>query len=69
MVQMDAFQAGDVYIDYPSEEAKFRYEKETNKVFRRFYNQPEKEILPSAELYNEAISAGAQITKEQYYED
>lgn len=69
MVQMDAFQAGDVYIDYPFEDAKFRFEKETNKVFRRFYGQPEKEILPSSELYNEAISAGTQISKEKYYED
>lgn len=69
MVKMDAFQAGDVYLDYPFEEAKFRYEKQTGKVFRRFYHQPEKEILPSSELYNEAISAGTQITKEQYYED
>jgi len=69
MVQMDAFQAGDVYIDYPSEEAKFRYEKESNKVFRRFYGQAEREILHSSELYNEAISAGTQITKEKYYED
>ncbi len=69
MIKMDAFQAGDVYLDYPSEDVKFRYEKESNKVFRRFYGQPEKEILPSSELYNEAISAGTQITKEKYYED
>ena len=69
MVSMDAFQAGDVYLDYPYESAKFRFEKESGKVFRRFYGQPEKEILPSSELYNEAISAGTQITREKYYED
>jgi len=43
---MDAFIKGDVYIDYPFEQAKFRYEKESGKVYRRFYGQAEEEILP-----------------------
>ncbi len=66
MVAMEAFLKGDVFLDYPFEDAKFRFEKETGKVFRRFYGQPEKEIDPSSALYNEAISAGQTISREDY---
>ncbi len=69
MVSLDAFRAGDVYIDFPYEDAKFRYEKKTGKVYRRFYGEAEKEIEPSSKLYHEAISAGNQITREEYYRD
>lgn len=30
-VPFDAFKIGDVYIDYPFENAKFRYEKQTDR--------------------------------------
>ena len=66
---MDAFLEGDVYIDFLYEKAKFRFEKDTRKVYRRFYGQPEDEIPPSSNLYNEAISAGEQITREDYFRD
>ncbi len=66
---MDAFLEGDVYIDFPYEKAKFRFEKDTRKVYRRFYGQSEVEIPPSSNLYNEAISAGEQITREDYFRD
>ena len=66
---MDAFIKGDVYIDYPFEQAKFRYEKESGRVYRRFYGQPEEEILPSSSLYNDAICTGKQITREEYFRD
>jgi len=66
---MDAFIKGDVYIDYPFEQAKFRYEKESGRVYRRFYGQPEEEILPSSSLYNDAIRTGKQITREEYFRD
>ncbi len=69
MVMMDAFLEGDVYIDFPYEKAKFRFEKDTRKVYRRFYGEPEAEIPPSSNLYNEAISAGEQITREDYFRD
>jgi hypothetical protein len=69
MVSLDAFQKGDVYIDFPFEDAKFRFEKETGRVFRRFYGQPEKEIDPKSTLFNEAISAGDTITREDYFAD
>ncbi len=69
MVMMDAFLKGDVYIDFPYEKAKFRFEKDTRKVYRRFYGKPEDEIPHSSNLYNEAISAGEQITREDYFQD
>jgi hypothetical protein len=36
MVDLAVFRAGDVYIDFPYEDAKFRYEKASGKAFRRF---------------------------------
>jgi hypothetical protein len=63
---LDAFIAGDVYIDYPFEDAKFRYHKESGKVYRRFYGQAEVEIEASSQLYNEAICNGKQITPDEY---
>ena len=69
MVMMDAFLKGDVYIDFPYEKAKFRFEKDTRKVYRRFYGEPENEIPHSSNLYNEAIRAGEQITREDYFRD
>ncbi len=67
--RMDAFLAGDVYLDFPFESAKFRYEKATGKVFRRFYGQPEKEIPPESDLYHQAIAAGTMIAREDYFQD
>ena len=64
-----AFLKGDVYLDYPYEDAKFRFEKATNKIYRRFYGEPEMEIPESSNLYNEAISGGWQITVEDYFRD
>ena len=69
MVMMDAFLEGDVYIDFPYEKAKFRFEKDTRKVYRRFYGESEDEIPHSSNLYNEAICAGDQITREDYFRD
>ena len=69
MVSLDAFQKGDVYIDFPFEDAKFRFDKATGKVFRRFYGQPEKEIDPGSALFNEAIAAGDAITRDDYLRD
>ena len=69
MVAMDAFIAGDVYLDFPYEDAKFRYDKKTGRVFRRFYGQPEEEISPSSTLYNDAISAGKLIKRDEYFSD
>ena len=69
MVSLEEFQKGDVYLDLPYEDAKFRYEKATGKVFRRFYGQAEKEISPSSILFHDAISAGKLITQDEYLSD
>ena len=69
MVLMDVFRVGDVYHDYPFEDARFRYDKKTEKVFRYFYGKAEREIESSSELYHEAISSGTLITKEEYFRD
>ena len=69
MVSLNAFLAGDVYIDFPYEDAKFRYEKRTGTVFRRFYGEVESEIPATSALYHEAISAGRPITQEEYFRD
>jgi hypothetical protein len=68
-VQLEAFKQGDVFIDYAFEDAKFRYDKQSGKVFRRFYGQSEVEIRPDTDLYNQAILAGRQITRDEYYAD
>jgi len=68
-VKLDAFTKGDVYIDYAFENAKFRYEKQTEKVFRRFYGQAEVEIKPESDLYNQGILSGRQITRDEYFAD
>lgn len=63
----DAFLAGDVYIDFPYEEAMFRFEKATGKIYRRFYGQPsEVELDSKSKLFAEACIAGTQVTPEVY---
>jgi hypothetical protein len=69
MVMLEAFRQGDVYLDYPFEDVKFRYEKQTGKVYRRFYGQAEQEVSYSSNLFRDAISAGKQITSEEYFRD
>jgi hypothetical protein len=69
MVAIEEFIKGDVYIDFPYEDVKFRYENRTGRVFRRFYGEAEKEIVPDSDLYHDAISAGKQITRDEYYAD
>lgn len=64
-----AFLKGDVYIDYPYEDVKFRFEKATNKVFQRWYGETETEIPYDSELYHESRSGGWKITREDYFRD
>jgi hypothetical protein len=66
-IQMSAFEAGDVYIDFAYEEAMFRYDGKTGKVFRKFYGDVvEDEIDPTSKLYADACIAGTQTTALQY---
>lgn len=69
MVPMKVFQQGDVYIDYPFEEAKFRYEQDTGKVFGRFSGRAEVEVGYTNDLFRDAMRSGTQINREQYFRD
>lgn len=66
MVSLELFQLGDVYLDYPFEEMKFRFEKQTRRVFVRLYGKAEVEIPHSDAHYKDAVSAGTVITREEY---
>ena len=67
-VTTKAFIEGDVYIDYPYERVMFRYEKETNTVYQRWYAEShEKQIPLDSHLYNESHSGGFMITREEYF--
>jgi len=68
-VKLELFRQGDVYIDYPFEDMKFRFDKASNKVFVHFYGKREVEIDQGNAHFNEAIQAGKVITKEQYLGD
>jgi hypothetical protein len=63
----EAFRRGDVYLDYSFEGVQFRWEKQTQKVFRRFYGQAEVQISHTSNMYHDAISAGKQITRKEYF--
>jgi hypothetical protein len=58
-----------VYIDYPFENARFRVEKKTGKVYSKFPGKTEKEIRPDSDIYNQAILWGEEITREEYQAD
>jgi hypothetical protein len=64
---LQACRRGDVYLDYPFEDVKFRYEKQTGKVFRRFNGQPDQEVSFSSNLFRDALSAGKLISRQEYY--
>jgi hypothetical protein len=67
MVSLDLFQQGDVYLDYPFEDMKFRYNKATSQVFVRSSGGPEVEIDHSDAFFKEAISSGTVISREEYF--
>ena len=68
-VTTKAFLVGDVYIDYPYEGVKFRYEHATNTVYQKWYGESETRIPNDSELYNESHSGGFAITREEYWRD
>lgn len=69
MVKLELFRLRDVYIDYPFEDMKFRFDRATNKVFVRCYGKPEVEIDHGNAHFNEAIQAGNVISPEQCASD
>ncbi len=63
------FRKRDIYIDFPYEDSKFRWEKETGKVYRRHYGKRETEIDHTSNYFNEVNSAGELITRDAYFVD
>lgn len=63
------FRDRDIYIDYPYEHAKLRWEKETGKVYRRFNGKREVLIDHTSDMFNEAIAAGREIDRDAYFAD
>ena len=69
MLMSEDFRNRDIYIDYPFEDCMFRWEKETQKVYRRKYGNREVEIDHTSKIFNEAISAGREIDRDAYFVD
>ncbi len=69
LLMPEDFQTRDIYIDYPFEHAKFRWDKDTEKVYRRFYGKDEVQIPWSSDLFREAVSAGKEISRDEYNSD
>jgi hypothetical protein len=66
-VRSEAFQQGDVYIDFPQEDVMFHFVKNNGKIFRKFYNDPlEDEIQHTSTLFAEARTYGVTTTAERY---
>ncbi len=68
-MKLELFRQGDVYIDDPYQDTKFRYEKKTGKVFARNYGEAEHEISYTFSSFRDAMSSGKVITREEYLKD
>ena len=69
MLKSKDFRERDIYIDFPFESAKFRWDKDARKVYRRFYGEAEMEIPHDSKLWTEAVIAGRLIAREEYERD
>jgi hypothetical protein len=63
----ELFGKGDVYIDFPQEEVMFYFQKETGKIFRKFYWRPSEDEVPhNSSIFVESRIYGALTTRENY---
>jgi hypothetical protein len=54
-----------VYIDFPLEDVRFRFDK--GKAYRKFYGEmKETEVGQSNDLFRQAVLAGQQISEKDY---
>jgi hypothetical protein len=67
MLSSKDFRTRDIYIDYPFDNFKFRWDMATEKVYRRGYGKQEEEIHHSNDTFNQARAAGKEITRDEYY--
>ena len=63
------FRTRDIYIDYPFEQVKFRWAKDTATKYRRFYGQAEVEVPKASKMFDDAVAAGREITRDEYFAD
>lgn len=63
--------ANDVFVDYPFEEVKFRWDHFHKKIYRRFYGKQEcTEPVPhDNRLFNDALLYGDEIDRQAYERD
>ena len=69
-MQLEVFQRAakenrPVYINYPFEDVAFRWQAD-GAVFRKFYGQNEVRIPSESKLFHEAVSAGEEISADEY---
>ena len=64
----DTFAARDVYLDYEFEQVMFRWERATNRAYRKFYGKAEDpEPVPGSNwLWCETLLSGDEISPEAY---
>ncbi len=64
------FAESDVYVDYPFESVRYRWDHLSEKVFVKFYGKSEHdETVPTNNrLFTDALLSGTEITKAEYDE-
>jgi hypothetical protein len=66
-VPEELFAKGDVYIDYPQEDVMFHFERQSGKVFRKFYWRPAEDEVPyTSSIFAESMTYGTPVTRDQY---
>jgi hypothetical protein len=62
------FDVQDVFVDYPFEDVKFRWDHVGKKVYRKFYGQDAETVIGhDNRLFNDALRFGDEITRSDYY--
>ena len=69
MLSSKDFRARDIYIDYSFDNFKFRWDRATEKVYRRWYGKKEEEVHHSNDTFRQAVASGKEITRDEYYGD
>jgi len=65
-VPTQAFQLGDVYIDYSFESVKVRFDSKSGKTFSKFYGKSEYELPRGSNFFRDAREAGELISRDDY---
>jgi hypothetical protein len=67
-MDLELFSKGDVYIDDPYQDCKFRFDHATGKYYARYYGRDESEIKHTNSFFREALRGGKVITRDEYYD-